>query len=261
MERGEVGVVVGVGVLRGAGRLVVARAQLESVEVGGDGRGARQVFIAGIDRVAGVGREARALLAGECRLYAGLVDRIVAVHGEFAGAVAAVVEHHVGAGRAAGTRDQVDDSADGVGAVDRRARTLDDLDAVEQLRRDVHQRRQCLRSRIDAHAVDHHDRLIAVGAADEHRQGLTRTAAAVDVDSGMKAQYVTHVDGEGILECRPVDHDHRFQRLIGGLRNTCGGDDRLAQRSAAVIVSCSLGVDHGNQTGDENRRTVGDHCW
>src|SRR5262249_54151929 len=69
----------------------------------------------------------------------------------------------------AGAREDLDDAADGVGAVERRERPANDFDAFDVLRR---QRRPVVASevgRVQAHAVDEHERLGRVGAAREER--------------------------------------------------------------------------------------------
>src|SRR5690606_40137840 len=78
-------------------------------------------------------------------------------------------------------RDDVDHAADRVRAEQGGARSLDDLDALDELGRDVLDGRATDGAGVDAHAVDQHERVIALGAAHEHGRRLARTALAPDV--------------------------------------------------------------------------------
>src|SRR5258706_16456203 len=84
------------------------------------------------------------------------------------GAVATPRAIHRGPGRRAGASDDVDDAANGVGAVEAGTRSLDDLDPLDGFGLDVLQRRPAKGSGVDAHAVEQHSGVITVGAAQEY---------------------------------------------------------------------------------------------
>ena len=212
-------VVVAFAIVRRAGRQPVQRAHV----------GAGEILVAAVHRVAGESRESIRALARDRRAQAGVARRVDAVRGGLARRVAAVVEHDVRAGGAGAARDEVDHAADGVGAVDRGTRTFDDLDPLEQLGREILQRRSADRARVDAHTVDHDDGLLAVGAADEQRQRLAGTPAAADVEARMETQQVAHVDGERVLELRAVDEDDGLQHLRSRFRVARGRHHDLVQ--------------------------------
>ena len=85
-------------------------------------------------------------------------------------------------------REQLDHAADGIGAVQRRAWPLHDLDALERFWRDVLQRGAADGAWIDAHAVDEHHGVVAFRTAREQRGGLPRAAMARDLEAGMGLQ-------------------------------------------------------------------------
>ena len=184
---------------------------LEAVEIGAGGEGAGHVAVAAVGRVADLRRKARRLEPVDVRHDRARVAAGIAAGAGLARVVPAVAGDHVQprALRLAG--DDVDHAADRVAAVDRRARSLDDLDVVDEVRVDVLDGGVALRARIDAHAVDQHDGLVGVRAADEQR-GLG-AAAAHHVDAGVEAQQVADVAARRALDRVAVDDDGRRQRL------------------------------------------------
>src|SRR4030095_9953364 len=89
-------------------------------------------------------------------------------------------------------RDDVDDAADRVGAVERRLRPTDDLDAVDQVGRDVGEVGLPRRRALDPDAVDEDLNLVGVGAADADVGNLADAARAADLDAGHGAKEIFH---------------------------------------------------------------------
>src|SRR5256885_3290607 len=91
--------------------------------------------------------------------------------------------HDAAADREAGLRrvprEDLDDAADRIGAVQRRSRPAHDLDAVDLLERDELERRNAQRRRADARAIDQQQRVIGGCAAQEHRARLAQAAGVV----------------------------------------------------------------------------------
>jgi hypothetical protein len=134
--------------------------------------------------------------------------------------------------RGAAARDDVDDPADRLRAVQRGARALHDLDALDQFRGDVLQRRAPRGAGVHPHAVDQHERVVAVGAADERRRHLAGAAVARDLDAAVVAQQLGDVERVAALDRRAVDDHHGRQRLRGADRAARGGDDHVVQLHA-----------------------------
>src|SRR3569833_132354 len=140
-----------------------------------------------------------------------LIAAVMGAHAEGAGAVAAGAHREIAlrAVRAAAAGDDVDNAADGLGAIQAGARTFDDFDVIDHLGRDVLQRGDDYGAGIDLDAVDLHLRVIAVGAADVHRRGLAGSAVAADVDAGVESQQIGDVDCGAAFDGGAVDDDHR----------------------------------------------------
>jgi hypothetical protein len=90
------------------------------------------------------------------------------------------------------------------------------------------------RSRVDAHPVDQHRRVIALGAADEDCRGLAGTAVACDVDAGMKLQQRGDVWGERAVELLARDHDDRRQHVVAIDLGAGCGHDGVAERRGTL---------------------------
>ena len=129
------------------------------------------------------------------------------------------------------SRDDVDDAADRVGTEQRRTRALDNLDALDDLRRDVLHCGTTDRARVDAHAVDEHQRVVAFGALHEHRRCLARSAVAADIDAGLETQQFCKVGRQGQLDIVAGDDAYRHDRVVDrdfGAR--CRDDDVVRRR-------------------------------
>ena len=113
-------------------------------------------------------------------------------------------------------RDDIDDSADCVATEQRRTRALDDFDAFDHLRCDVLHRGAADRARVDTHAVDEYQRVIAFGALQEHRRSLPRAAVAADIDAGFEAQQLGEVGRQRQLDVIAGDYAHRHDRVVDG---------------------------------------------
>ncbi len=122
-------------------------------------------------------------------------------------------------------REQLDHAADGIGAIQRRARALDDFDALERFGRDVLQRGAADGAGIDAHAVDEHHGVVAFRAAREQRGGLPGAAIARDFEAGMGLQQFADVAGERSFDVAARDDDDRRADRIERHRCAGGGDD------------------------------------
>ena len=125
----------------------------------------------------------------------------------------------------AAARDDVDDAADRVGAVQRRARALDDLDALDELGRDVLHRRRADGAGIDAQAVDQHQHVVRLRAAQEQRSLLAGAAEARHLDAGHEAQRVAEVGGRPRRGRRGESRSTLARTSAGGTLGARGGDD------------------------------------
>jgi hypothetical protein len=149
------------------------------------------------------------------------VKRVVAAgHG-------AAAERHARVARLAG--EDLDDAADRVRAVERRARPAHHLDAVDLLERNDLEGRAAERGGADPNAVDQQQRVIGVGAADEHRALLAEPAGTVDFDAGEIGEQILHREHLARFDVGTRQHRDREERLILGLRHTRGGNDDLLQ--------------------------------
>ena len=90
-------------------------------------------------------------------------------------------------------REDLDHAADRVGAPVARARTAHDLDALDRIERQPFERERAGVRRRRAHAVDQHEHVIRVRAAQEQRSLLARAAGAVEIDAGLQTQHIEHV--------------------------------------------------------------------
>ena len=139
--------------------------------------------------------------------------------------------HDAAAGREAGLRrvprEDLDDAADRIGAVQRRSRPAHDLDAVDLLERDELERRNAQRRRADARAIDQQQRVIGGCAAQEQRARLAQAAGVVDVDSGQIGQQILHGGDLARLDVLARQHRRGPERVRDRLLDARGGDDHL----------------------------------
>ena len=156
------------------------------------------------DTVAALSRQAQAVVDGAhgtARPQRGLA-RSMAPHGKprlrlrFAAALA---------------RDQVDDTAHRIRAIEAGAGAAQHLDALQLRQPQGLDRRKTQRGRSHAHAVDQHHRLLRRRATDEEAAALPRPAVARDLQPGFATQQVGQRVGRGEAQRVGVDHRH-----IGG---------------------------------------------
>ena len=115
----------------------------------------------------------------------------------------------------ASARDDVDHAADRVRAVERRLRTANDLDALDQLGREVGEIDLTERGTLHAHAIDEHLHLIGVGAADRDRGRLAEAPGASDVDTRHTAERLVHRRITPGVDVVTGNHRHRRAELLG----------------------------------------------
>ncbi len=134
----------------------------------------------------------------------------------------------------------VDGAADGVGAVERRRRAAQHLDAIEvddaEVRpeaRDVALRRGGV---AEAQAVDEHGRAIRPQPADAHPTELAGAAGVAHLDAGREPDDVgdrRRVAGGDLVGVDHADGLRRLQRRLRQARR--GDDDRLAHAGGAEL--------------------------
>ena len=88
----------------------------------------------------------------------------------------------------AAARDDVDDAAHGVGAVEAAHGAADHLDALDVLGGEVGEVELAVGGVVGLDAVDQDQRVVALGAADAHLREIAEAAAAADGDAGQAAQ-------------------------------------------------------------------------
>ena len=134
--------------------------------------------------------------------------------------------------------DDVDHARQRVGAPQRRLRPAQDLDAVDgggQQMREVEFRAR-LRGVVGAHAVDEHQRVARLGAADADLRDRAHGAAAAHLDAGHLAQRVEDLRDLVRLQRCAVDHRNCAAGLVGGDGHAAGGDDDFSTVSARAAV-------------------------
>src|SRR5439155_19590497 len=104
-------------------------------------------------------------------------------------------------------REDLDDAADRIGAVQARRRPAQDLDAfdlrqVERLEFGLAERR-----RADSHAVDQDHGAVRARAADEVARALARPAVADDLHAGDAPEQILDRIGARLADGVAVDHD------------------------------------------------------
>jgi hypothetical protein len=181
-----------------------------------------------------------------CRYAASIPNHARAGTSAEAGAARGLaVAAHAGAaarGRRAAVAagEHLDHTADGFRSVQRRARPAHDLDPVDQLQRQVLEREQAGGRRTRAHAVDQHQHVVRLGAAQEHGGELAGTALVRQRDPGAPAQQVRQVARLAALDRGAVDHLDRRQRIVDRDRGAGGGDLDPVQLGG-VLVLCKHG--------------------
>ena len=110
--------------------------------------------------------------------------------------------------------DDVDDAADGVGAVEAAHGPADHLDALDVLGRQVGEIELAVGDVVGLDAVDQHQRVVALGAADAHLGEIADAAAAADGDARQAAQ---GIDGSAHLLCAQLVARHHRYRIADGV--------------------------------------------
>ncbi len=156
-------------------------------------------------------------------------------------------EERLGALAVAAPGEDLDHPADGLRAVQAGTRPADHLDALDQLHRQVLERGEASAGRADLDAVDQHQHMVGLGAAQEQRGVLAETAVVRQRHAGYLAQQLRHAARLAALDILAVDDAHRRQALGSGLGGTGGGHhlvgkaDRFGQaqgRRAAQRHGC-----------------------
>ncbi len=203
-----------------------AQAEFHGLERGARGSGQRQVLVAAIRRVARARRKARAVQPRDAEGQVPLLTAESARDARAPRVVVAETRLRAQAGVVAAARDHVDHAADRVRAVERRARALDDLDALDQLGRDVLDRGAADGAGVDAQPVHQHQHVVRLRAAQEQRGLLARPAEARHLDARARAQHVAQVGGGLALELGGRNDLHIRQHAIrGNLRAGRRDDD------------------------------------
>src|SRR5690606_38973896 len=145
-------------------------------------------------------------------------------------AVAADAQPHARRERAVvAAGEDLDHAADRFRAVQARARTAHDLDAVDLVDRQVLERSQPGADRAHAHAVDQHQHLVGLGAAHEHVAQLAVAALVADVDAGAAAQQVGEAARLAAHDLVVVDDLGREQAVGQRDPGAGGGDHHFVQ--------------------------------
>ena len=175
--------------------------------------------------------------------------RLVAAAGRARGDVARAERADLGAHRhaqraLARAGDDVDDAADGVGAVEAAHGPADHLDALDVLGRQVGEVELAVGDVVGLDAVDQHQRVVALGTADAHLREVADAAAAADGDARQAAQGVGgiahllgaqllaghHRDGVADGVGRDAADAVAGRRTVGGCRRRrCGAAGRRAR--------------------------------
>ncbi len=108
-------------------------------------------------------------------------------------------------------------------AVQAGTRPADHLDALDQLHRQILERGEAGAGRADLDAVDQHQHMVGLGAAQEQRGVLAETAVVRQRHAGYLAQQLRHAARLAALDILAVDDAHRRQALGSGLGGTGGG--------------------------------------
>ena len=130
----------------------------------------------------------------------------------------------------AAARDQVDHAADRAGAVERRHRAADDLDALdvgEGIDAEV-ERAGCVGGIVQRHAVAQHQHGVRVGAADEHAGIAAGTAGLADADAGDGGERIGQRGVAAFLDGLAVDHRDAGGDVEHRRGDARGGDDDFA---------------------------------
>ena len=139
---------------------------------------------------------------------------------------AAAFEQALRGRRAAAARDDLDDAADGVSAVERALRTAHHLDAFDVSQRHLRQVHAAAEG-VGADAIDEHQGEVRFAATGEERRERTRTAALLDRQPGHRAQRLAGGEllarGQGLA----ADHGGAVRHARQWLVHLRGSDHQL----------------------------------
>ena len=129
-----------------------------------------------------------------------------------------------------GAREDLHHAADRVGAVEARQRALHHLDALDHVEGQVLDGGGAHRGRAHAQAVDEHERLAGVGAAQEEARRLARRRRCRGTPpSASRCSSSASGDGARAVDLVARDDRHVAQRVDGALRAAGGGDDHRVE--------------------------------
>ena len=123
--------------------------------------------------------------------------------------------------------EHLDHPTDGVGTVQTAHRPGHHLDAFDLAHRDVLEGAGAGGGGLQAHAVDQHQGLIGIGAAQENRGGLAGTAGRRHLDPAELTQHLAQCHRAAGLEFARTDHARRRQAVRQRLDHAIGRHHRL----------------------------------
>ncbi len=146
---------------------------------------------------------------------------------------------------------EVDHAGDGMRAVEGRAGSPQDLDAIEVGDDDVPEQIRGVAlgaARVaEAHAVDQHGGVLRTHASRDHARGRACGAQLLDAQAGHGPQDVGQRDVASSLHLAAIDDGQGLRDLARGLRAVRGGDDHLftdaAQDEIDLEIDRGVGLD------------------
>ena len=144
--------------------------------------------------------------------------------------VVAVADVDAAAAFAGRLGDDVDDAVERVGAVERRARPADDLDALDVLHADGQHLPERRPDEVDVHAaaVDEHEHLVGEALVETAERDLGSGPGGLhDVDTGQAPEKLGDLRDAGEPDVLLGDDRRGVGRVEGALRRLRGGDDGL----------------------------------
>jgi hypothetical protein len=151
---------------------------------------------------------------------------------------------------AAVARENLDDATDRIGAIQVRCRAAQDFDVVDRIYRDGFQCRGARSGRAHPLAVDQHQRLVAVGAAQEHAAGRCRAAVHDDLDPGYASQQLGEALRAGAGDFFGADHRDVGDELRWRLRPARRRDHQRIERQCAGVL---LRLGNTGEAGEDQR--------
>ncbi len=122
-------------------------------------------------------------------------------------------------------REDLDHPPHGVGTVETGMRAAHDLDALDLGERQELPGNRARGHGAHAHTVDHHEHVVRIGTAQEHRADLAERTIARHVQAVDLAQQLRERHRAAAANVRARDDRDRGQGLIRGLRGPGGRDD------------------------------------